>query len=416
MLTVFILLIIAALAIIVLVPDLNPFTPDSGVAPTPPSSATPTPYSPTGEIHTATAKWNIRDALNLVVTGSSDTGYVCIARATNGVFNFLSPVEETEFDAAPDTSTSYYTTGDELIIVVTSDNDPTSGDETYSRWFYIKSLDDGVPIKAFPISNPKAALTGSAGNWKVNEAVLENSNQYVRWLSDENKSWVFGNYFDVYGRVDNTAIVQQITNKGVVLTTVNDGATWDDTSGEVNANVTFTSDEEDLYFEIVGEAADVCWGLPQLVVESDGGITQYDAVLFFGTEAVNIATSPLLADGWQPINWVGLTGNVSFYYVIDPIRDGCIPDAMGEVFSVRIPISISDSGLTASTEYDYCASMMDYQVKEDVARGAFKTSVPTGRGFLTDFGADTVIQATAPTVSSNILATPQLYGYFTTNA
>jgi hypothetical protein len=393
----------------------NPFAPGTTVTPTPPPGTTPTP-PPGTVINTATAKWKISDALTQTATEAGDAAYVCTTRANQGKFNFLNPVEETEFDASPDTSSSYYTTGDELIIVVTSDNDPTSGDETYSRWFYIKYLDNGVPIKAFPTDNPKSALSGSVGAYSVNEGMLVDTGMFVRWIADENKSWIFGDYFAVYGRIDNTKITQQISYNGIVGTQVTDGATWDDSSTEVNANQTLTADEVDFKFEVIGAASDVCWGLPQLVLTASGEVKQYVAVLVFGTEATTMPASPLYADGWKAINIVGLTGNVSYYYPIVPSRDGCIPTSVGDVFSISVPISISDSGLTASTEYDYCGWMLDWQLEEDVARGAYVTAVPTARGFLADFGCDTVIQATAPTVSSSILATPQLYGYFTTNA
>jgi len=392
-------------------------------APQPTPQVIPTPQIPGASItpgtHTANAKWQIRDALNKIATASGDTGYVSIARAdANGYFNFLSAVEETEYDAAPDTSAGIYTTGDELVAAVSSDNDPTTGDETYPRWFVIQRLDVGAKIYALPLSDPLSGLTeyktGSVYKYKVNYAVLEDTGQTVTWLEGATPYWIFGDYFDVYGRVDNAGIVQSITNKGTVGTSVNDGSTWDDTSTEVNANFTLVSDSEDFAFEITGEAADVAWGIPTLAVSSSGQVQQYEAVLVFATTATAISPIPILADGWLPMNKMGLTNNATYYYVIDPVRDGTVPST-GNVISARIPITIDDSGLTASTEYSYGAWMLDWQNVNNVKTGAFATALPTVYGFLTEYGSDTVNQATAPTGTSSIL-TPQLSGYFTTNA
>lgn len=398
--------------------DFTKLIPAPATTPTP--TTTPTPSVVTGS-HTANAKWNIRDYLTKTATAAGDTGYVCINRAdSNGYFDMLQSVEETEFDAAPDTSAGIYTTGDELLIQVTSDNDPTNGDETYSRWFVIQRVDNGAQIKAFPNDNPITALTEYTVSgkimYKINYAVCVNTGMTVSWLEGATPYWVFGDYFEVYGRADNAAIVQSISSNGVTLTSVSDGSTWDDTSTEVNANATLAGDSQDFYFEITGEQADVAWGLPQLAISADGSVKQYNAVLVICFSGTTMATDTLVDDGWIPFSVVGLTSNVTLYYPItNPTTLGLIPTT-GNVINTKIQFTISDTGLSASTEYNYGGWMHDWQNFDDVERGSFRTATPSVYGMITEYGCDSVIQATALTVASGRAATPQLYGYFTTNA
>ena len=386
-------------------------------ATTPPPGTPPPASVATG--YSAKAQWQIRDKLTRIATASGDAGYISISRAQNGVFDLLNAVEETEYDAAPDTSAGTYTSGDKLILAVSSDNDPTGGYETYPRWFYIDSLNHGSKVLAFPLLNPISALIGqvdSTGNYKytVNTAVLEDVGQNVVWLAGTTPYWDIGT-FELYGRVAKDYMIQQVTNKGVVGATLNDGAGWIDTDAEISANFTFTSDSEDLYFELVGEAADVAFGLPTLAVSSTGMVKQYNAVLIFTTDATSMTSQTLLDDGWKIMDKVGLTADLAFYYVIDPVRDKCIP-GNGGIINLKVPLTISDSGLVASTEYEFEGWVLDYQNVEDIARGTVTTSLPTVNGFLTEYGSDTVVQPLALTVSSGSAATPQMMGHFTTNA
>jgi hypothetical protein len=389
---------------------------------TPDGTTDPTDTGDTGEtgltvIRSAKAQWNIRDKLTKIATASGDTGYVGIVRAdANGNFDLLDPVEETEFDAAPDTSSGTYRSGDELLIAVSSDNDPTGGYETYPRWFYIESLADGASIKALPLRNPISAISGTPGNYKVNGGMCEDTGYDVAWLTGTTPYWVFGDYFELYGRVAKDYLIQQITNKGVVGCTLNDGATWEDTDAEINANFTLTADTEDLYFELVGEAADVAFGLPALAVGSNGEVKQYNAVVIWATDAIGMADlTGLFDDGWVQISKPDMTADIAFYRIIDPVADGCIPST-GNVINCKIPISISDSGLVASTEYEYEGWVLDWQVVSYVASGITTTTVPSGNGFISEVGSDTVVEPLALTISSGSVATMQLLGHFTTNA
>jgi len=392
----------------------TPIIPTGPTQPTPPAATIP----PSGVITSAKAQWLIRDILTKTVTAAGDTAYVGIVKAdASGYFNLLTPMEETEFDAAPDTSAITYSTGDELLLAVSSDNDPTGGSETYPRWFYIASLNAGAPIKALPLTNPISALTesvsGSNYKYKVSGATCETVGT-VQLLSGTTPYWDFG-YFELYGRAAKDYLIEQITNKGVVGCTVNDGATWVDTNAEISANFTFTSDQEDLYFELVGEAANVAYGLPTLAVTASGQVKQYNAVLVWTTDATGIDPQPLIDDGWKQLDKVGLTGDVAFYYVIDPVRDGCIP-ASGGIISLKVPLTVSDSGLTASTEYEFEGWVLDWQNAVNVAGGITTTSLPSYNGFISEVGCDTIVQPLALTVSSGSAATMQLLGHFTTNA
>jgi hypothetical protein len=387
----------------------SPSTP-SGPAPTTGPTAPPSIVT-----MSAKAQWGIRDALTYTAASSSATAYVGILKAQNGVFDPINGVsEETEFDAAPDTSAVTYSSGDELLIAVSSDLDPTGGNETYPRWFYIENLYDGAPILALPLRNPISAISGSPGAYTVTGSMCENTGQKAVWLGGTTNYWDFG-YFETYGRVAKQNLIVQITNKGVVGCTFNDGATWEDTDAEINANFTMTSDQEDLYFELIGEAANVAFGLPTLAVTAGGEIKQYNAVLVFTTDALALDVGPLLDDGWKQISKPDLTADLGFYYAIDPVRDGCVP-GNGEIINLKVPITISDSGLTASTEYEYEGWVLDWQNLAYVASGVTTTSLPGNNGFISDPGCDAIVNPLALTVSSGSAATMQLLGHFTTNA
>ena len=288
------------------------------------------PAVPESSIRAATAQYQIKDALTKTANAAGATAYVGILVAdSNGVFNPLNPTDEEEFASAPDYTQSTYSVGEDLIIAVSSDLDPTGGNETYPRWFYIKDLDHNVPIYAFPIRNPISAINqvkiGTTYKFTVNENVLVDTGYRVAWLAGNTNYWDFKT-FEVYGRVAKQNMIVQITNKGVVGTTFNDGATWEDTDTETNANFTFTGDTEDLYFELVGEVNNVAFGLPTLAVSASGQVIQYNGVLVWTTDALGVDPIELTNDGWVPISKPDLTADVAYYYVIDAEQDGGIPN------------------------------------------------------------------------------------------
>jgi len=384
---------------------------------TPSIPDTVTPAIPDSSIRAALGKWRIRDALTKTATAVGDAAYVGIIKAdANGNFDPLDPQEETEFaDTDPDIGATTYSIGDSLVIAVSSDNDPTSGDETYPRWFYVESLDHNAIIYAFNLANPISSITqtksGTTYTFTVNKARCEDTGYRVAWLEGTTSYWDFKT-FEVYGRVAKASVIQQITAGGVVLTTFSDGATWEDTDGEINANHTMTSDKEDLDFQMIGEANDVAWGLPYLMVGANGLVSQYNAVLIVTTDALGINVAELYDDGWQPINKPDLTDDLGFYYVIT--TEG-LPRT-GEKFSISVPFTVEDSGLTASTEYEVEGWAFDCQKLDNVARGSTTASLPGNNGFISDPGLDTVLQALALTVSSGSAATMQSMTHFTTNA
>ena len=373
----------------------------------PPEGVTP------DTIMAAKAQWLIGDALTHTATASGDAAYVGICVAENGRFNLLNPYEETELDASPDTSSRTYSSGQSLVIAVSSDNDPTSGDETYPRWFYINNLQHGAAIKAFPLANPISALnpiqTGNTYEYTLND--IGEIVSYVTWMEAATPYWDFG-VFEVYGRVALASVIQQITAGGVVLTTFSDGASWEDTDGEINANHTMTGDKEDLNFQMLAEANDVCWGLPFLAVGANGQVTQYNAVLVITTDALGINVAEVFNDGWQPMSKPDLTADLGFYYVLT--TEG-VPSTGGK-FSISIPFTVEDSGLAASTEFEVEGWAFDCQKVSNVARGSTTASLPGNNGFISDLGLDTVLQALALTVSSGSAATMQSMTHFTTNA
>jgi len=373
-------------------------------------------------IHSALGKWRIRDVISKTTTDIGDAAYVNIIKAdANGFFNPLATEESTEFaDTDPDIGKTAYSTGDDLVIAVTSDNDLTNGYEHYPRWFYIKDLAQGAAIKSFDIRNPISCITktksGSTYKFTVNEGALGETVGHVNWLEGTTPYWDFGQ-FELYGRVAKTHIIFQTVNKGTIGAKVDDGATWDDADDEIVANFTMTSDEEDIYLQLIGEQANLAWGLPTLGVEASGKIIQYEAVLIFATDATEIDTSKLYADGWEPITGAGIYTELAFYYAVDPIADGCIPGT-GGIISLSVPVTINDGGLTASTEYEFEVWALDWQNLDNVARGSTTnyTTLPGINGFIADQGCDTTVIPLAVTTSSGAVATPQLMGHFTTNA
>ena len=393
--------------------------PDDTTTPTLPDGTPVTPVVPSGTIRTGSAKWSIKTATTSDAVVAGDTAYIGICEADqNGYFNPLIYSERTEVDAVPDTSGEFYSAGDELLIVVSSDQDATDCNETYARWFYIGSLDHGAAVKALPLLNPIGALTeySMGGNfvYKVDGSKCETIGQTVDWYEGGDGSyWQFGT-FKIYERLaDENTIVQHIS-AGVVGATYNDGATFEDTDGEINANYTFTGNSQDIYLQLVGEKANGAWGIPTLAVTSAGQIKQYQGVIVFTTDAIGIDTQPIFDDGWKQMNKVGLTNDLAFYYVVNSQNEGCIPN-IGSTLSLSVDITIDDSLLTASTEYEFEVWFLDWQCVEDVARGSTSAAVPTGNGLVAEVGADAVAQPLALTVSSNSAATMQLLGHFTTN-
>jgi hypothetical protein len=276
-------------------------------------------------------------------------------------------------------------------------------------------LQHGAPVKALPLADPISALTaykvGNTYEYSVSGAMCEPFGTVV-WQEAATPYWDFG-VFEVYGRVAKTHIIQQITAAGVVLTTFNDGATWEDTDAEINATHTMTADKEDLHFEMIAEANDVAWGLPFLAVAANGEVSQYSSVIIISTDALGINTAELYQDGWEPVNKPDLTADLAFYY---PITTEGIPASNGDKFSISIPITVEDSGLAASTEFDLEGWALDSQKVANIARGSTTTSLPGNNGFISDPGLDTVVQPLALTVSSGSAATMQNLCHFTTNA
>jgi len=382
--------------------------PDGSTIPTVPSEA----------IRTGNAKWHIKTVTTQTATASGDTAYVGVAVAdSNRRFNPLVYSERTEKDAdGSDTSSEFYSAGNELLIAVSSDDDASGCNETYSRWFYIESLDHGSPILSLPKRNPISALTEytSGGNYlyTVDGSKCEVTGQTVQWYEGGDGSyWQFGT-FKLYERLaDENTIVQHIS-AGEVGATYNDGATFEDADSDINANYTFTSDTQSIFLQLVGEESDGAWGIPTLAVTSAGQIKQYQGVIIFATDAVAVVTQPIYDDGWEWMSVPSLTNDVAFYYVVDPFSEGCVPN-VGDTLSLSVEISIEDTGL--SGEYEFEVWFLDWQNVQDVARGSTSASVPGGNGMCYEVGADAVSQPVALTVTSNSAATPALMGHFTPN-
>jgi hypothetical protein len=377
-----------------------------------------TPVVPSEGIRTGPFKYNIKTVTTQTTTVAADTAYVGVCTAdANGYFDALVYTERVEKDAdALDTSGEYYSAGDELILAVSSDDDATSCNETYSRWFYIESLDHNADVLALPKRNPISAISGSVGAYTIDASRCEVTGQKVQWYeAGDGSYWHFGT-FKLYERLaDENTIVQHIS-AGVVGATYNDGTTFEDADSDINANYTFTGNSQHLYLQLIGEANDGAWGVPTLAVTSTGEIKQYQGVFIFATDAVDMTDiQTILDDGWRILTKPGLTNDIAFYYVVDAFSQGGVPD-IGDALSISVPITISDTGLAASTEYEFECWFLDWQNVDDVSRGSTTATVPSGNGVCYEVGADAVSQPVALTLSSNSVATPALMGHFTTNA
>ena len=380
------------------------------------------PIVPPEAIRVGTAKWALETVTSHSAGVAGDTAYlgICIADA-NGYFNPMDFVERSELAASPEETINFLSAGDEILFAVSSDDDASGCNETYNALFYIESLDHGAYVKRLPKRNPITALTeyvNANGDYvyKVDGSKCEAGSQRVNW--DESGSgnyWQLGT-FSLYERLaDENTIVQHISG-GVVGSTYNDGATFEDTDTEINANYTFSGDSQSIYLQLIGEDDNGAWGVPTLAVTSSGQIKQYQGVVLFTTDAIGMSNiQSIYDDGWKQISKPGLTNDIAFYYVVDPFNEGCVP-GYGDTLDLSVEITITDTGLAASTEYEFEVWFLDWQNVQDVAQGSTTASVPSGFGICAEVGADAVSQPVALTVSSNSAATMQLMGHFTTNA
>jgi hypothetical protein len=387
-----------------------------------PSTGEPTtPIVPPTSIRVGTVKWAVETVTSHSAGVAGDTAYLGIAVADqNGYFNPMDFLERSELAAVPEETTNFLSAGDEVLFVVSSDDDASGCNETYSSWFYVENLDHGAYVKRLPKRNPISALTeytDATGDYvyKVDGSKCEIGAQRVNW--DESGSgnyWQLGT-FTIYERLADENTIVQTISAGVVGATYNDGATFEDADGDINANWTFTGDSQSIYLQLIGEDDNGAWGIPTMAVTSSGQIKQYQGVILFATDAIGMSDiQSIYDDGWKQMTKPGLTDDIAFYYVVDPFSEGCVPD-YGDTLDLSVEITITDTGLSSATEYEIEVWFLDWQNVQDVAQGSTTATVPSGYGMCYEVGADAVSQPVAMTLSSGSTATPALMGHFTTN-
>lgn len=188
-----------------------------------------------------------------------------------------------------------------------------------------------------------------------------------------------------------------------------DGSSWDDDDGDIVANATLASTDENLYFEVIAGATNIGWGWPEFVITRNGEFKIYESVIIVSTTMTAIDVSGLQNEGFRQISDNTLTAEKAFYKVITPqyTTKGSKMD-----FNVKIPVD--SSAATGSTAYVFKIWIIDFQNVESVEIGSVTTSAPTAYGFVTAYGPGVMIYAKAYSTSSGAGAGHVLKSYLTT--
>jgi len=354
----------------------------------------------------AKLQFSLQNAITMAsVSGSTTT--VDVVAVNDGVVDFLTKREAITVDSAPEQGALFYSEGQTLIFHVLSDTEvsDTYGEDYYDRWYWV-TIAEGADIHVFTPSCVSVKTTSPyTYSWVGGGEVTGFKVQYTAGTTPY---WDLGVMY-LYGRVDKVYLDIFVTQGGTTLSTVADGAAWDDTDAEVNANHTMTSTSEDIYFKLVSGYADYAFGLPMYTLSQAGQLQERRAVMMFTTAMTSIGTGVLYDEGWLQISKSDLYNEVGYYKVLDPM----IP-SRGNTFDVSVKIPIDASAAASSTEFRFAFWVHDFQMPAYVASGSPSTSVPTAYGFLSEFGLDSVIHAHTLTVSSGTSATMQMMTYITT--
>lgn len=376
----------------------------SGIIPQPPAQVvpgpTPGPISPTAPtLLPAVLRWVIKDAINGTDIGTSATAYVDICKADqNGLFDPLVTFDSQEYASTPDYSAEAVSQGDWLLIHVSSDRDATFGYEQYSRWFYILGVDDSASMKELTMAQLQVAQTSPTYKYRiVDTGAFINT---VKYLGGTTPYWDLGS-FPLYSRVAKDYLIQSIVYNGVVLATLNDGASWEDDQSEIT-DATLADDYEDIKLEFIAEDSDVVFGLPQLFIQQNGKINQYDSFIVVAFNTTKLGVSEFTTKGWTPCNVPSLYAGAAYYRKVSPQ----IPNR-GEKFSFSVNVPI-DASAQSTTVFCIMAWIVDVQLEANIAMGSISTSLPTVYGFITAAGLGSIVEPLALTTSSGKPATPQM--------
>lgn len=329
---------------------------------------------------------------------SSGASYVDICKGTNGYFNWLVGTESITVNSNPEYSALPYEEGTELVFHCSSDVDPSSatGGECYDSWYYVKLLDNEPVYKLDPSTMSKTP-----------------SGERVKYTSGTTNYWGIGNLAVTEKALGTTGVEMYVKYYATVLSSVTDGASWDDTFSEINANQTLPDDSEFLTFELVMDDANNAFGLPIYTIGIAGNIEVRRPVVIFSTSMTAIDAGALSYEGWKPIQDSTLYAERAFYHFIDP----CVPTKGSSygAWSVKIPIECASAA--GSTEYVFRFWVIEGDTEDQIKQGSTTVGLPAIYGFITEIGPDAGhLDHLAYTTASGAGATWCCYTYITTAA
>lgn len=369
---------------------------------------------------TAALQFTVINAIGLasVTSGTSDFD---VWNWNGGNVDWLSPVEKgTTINSAPELSTlTTFKQGDELVIHVRSQSDPTNGEDFYDEWYYVK-LNVGENIRFLNVAlesttatiGPIARFGGTTYTKDIYSRFTDGLTYTVTYTGSpgQTRQWDLGK-IGIWPRSTDANNDIALTWGATTMSSVTDGSSWDNTLAEQDNDVTLNSDNENMYITINQNAVALTWGRPIYVIDQSGKIHMYPAVAVISTNATSIGQGVLTNEGWKKLP-SGTTGDIQFGKAVTPIQGTQTVAASG---SIKIPIDAN--ALAASTAYDMAVWLIDAQnweaMKSDVR--AMTTSVPTAYG-LNGYGLAAINGPQAYSESSGNPATAQLYGDWTTAA
>lgn len=336
--------------------------------------------------------------------------------AENGAFDFLmGPQKSVAQSANPQSESRIWNQGDQVIVMVDCTGNPSNGLDYYPAMYYMQ-LYQGAPI--YELTDARC-FDGSAGAYHINTQYATALSQTVQQYESSNvKYWNIGD-LRMYPRQAAADVDLYLTYGGTTLAKVTDASTWVDTAAEITANATLASDLETAQLKMIGANANVGWGKHFFVVNQQGVIEEYGAVVVVTTDMVAIK----VPSGWNSITMSTLYAEKGFYKVLDADTissdldvSGAMMPAKGSKPSWTVDIDIDATSAAASTAYLFRFWIEDSQKLADVGAVGTSTGVPTAYGFVTSYGVGAVVHNTALTITSGAGDTEQLQAYLTTAA
>jgi hypothetical protein len=327
-----------------------------------------------------------------------------IVADNNGVFDFISGSKKTVTQSAnPQAGGKIFNEGQQVIVQVTCTGNPTNGLDYYPVMYYV-NLREGATIYQL---DSLSCFQPSGNGYTINVGAATPTNERVFAYEASNiKYWNLGD-LGIYPRQAAADFDMYLSHNAITLASVVDASTWVDTAAEITANTTLTSATNDkLTFTMVGANANLGWGKQFFVIDSEGQIHPYGAVIVVTTGILSMEKP----NGWNVFAKPTMTDELGFYKVIQPEFP---QSGMKAQWSVDIPMSVGSD----ATKYLFKVWVIDCQPLDTVGTQGTTTSMPNGYGFVdstTDYGVGAAVQAISVTVSSGASATPQLMAYVTT--